>query len=433
MLPMLAAHISFDWTSLWPFVILIGISVLIPVFLSICKLKFIPVFVVEIVVGIIVGIIISQSEYVRNMKIFGEFHDGVFEFNALTAGLYSIGMAILLFLSGLDTDFSVLKPQMKKDHKTLNVFGLSWILIGAVFVVSFLASLLFMPYYTNVWLGIPLMTVVFSSTFASLVIPLVHSENLHSTTIGKIICTYSTIAELLSIILISLLLIISHHGKLWLIIIFGIILALTFVLKKYTKGQVFKDKMEGIVFLGVRMIIMVLLACVIITAQTGVEFILGAFLAGMIMKATKLKHKTAEIFEAIGYGLFVPIFYLLVGISIGVAVDFTNPITLLLIVLLFVMLVVTKAPFLALLKWYPARTAIPTMFVVSSTIIVALACEHFHAIDHEFLDALIIASALTCIIPPILFDIDKKYGTSRPKYDPIIIDPHDIEKTNGEH
>ena len=191
--------------------------------------------------------------------------------------------------------------------------------------------------------------------------------------------------------------------------------------------------MEGIVFLGVRMIIFVLLACVIITAQTGVEFILGAFLAGMIMRATKLKHKTAEIFEAIGYGLFVPIFYLLVGISIGVATDFANPTTLLLIGVLFIMLVITKAPFLALLKWYPARSAIPTMFIVSSTIIVALACEHFHAIDHEFLDALVIASALTCIIPPIFFDIDKKYGTSRPKYDPIIIDPHDIEKTHSEH
>ena len=91
------------------------------------------------------------------------------------------------------------------------------------------------------------------------------------------------------------------------------------------------------------------------------------------------------------------------------------------------MLVLTKTPFLILLKWYPARTVIPTMFVASSTIIVALACEHFHIIEHEFMDALIIASTLTCIIPPLLFDNDKKYGTSRSKYDPIIIDPHDVE------
>lgn len=426
MLPILGVHINFEWSSLWPLVILIAIGVSIPVLLSILKLKFIPVFVVEI----LVGLIIAHIPFMRDIFVIS--HDGAYEFNSLASGLYSIGMAMLLFLSGLDTDTRAIKTDIKNNHKTLNTFKLSWIFIGSVILLSFIGSLLFIPYYKNVLFGIVLITIVFSSTFASLTIPLIHVENLQSTTIGKLICTYSTISEMMSIVSISILLIIqSDYKNLWQILILLAILGLTYILRKIGKLEVFKDKMEGIVFLGIRLIILLLLTSIIITAQSGAEFILGAFLSGMIIKTTKIKHKTIEIFEAVGFGIFIPIFYLLVGINVGVTIDFTNPIVLLLIGILFVMFIATKLPFLSLLKWFPAKTVIPTMFIVSSTIIVALTCEHFGVIESELMDSLIIASSLTCIIPPILFDIfeiDKKYGTSRLKYDSIIIDPYDIKK-----
>lgn len=424
----LGVHYDFDWASLWPLVLLIGLGAIVPVLLSVLKLKFIPVFVVEIILGIIIAHIPKVSE----MFLLPTDH-GV-TFTPLASGVYVIGMAILLFLSGLDTDFSVLKPIMKKDKKTLNPFPIAWICIGGVILLSLALSFVFSQYLENVYFGIPLLTIAFASTFASLVIPLVHSENLHNTTIGKIICTYSTISEFLSIVSLSIILIIETHGKnLWMIAILIIILVLTYIFKKYFNLKSLKDRMEGIVFLGIRLMVFVFLACVIISAHTGAEFILGAFLAGVIIKTTKISHKACEIFEAIGYGIFVPVFYLLVGINVGTSLDFTSSTTIGLIAILFVVLIVTKAPFMILFKWYPARTVIPTMFVVSSTIIVSLTCEHLGMFDETFTDALIVASALTCIVPPILFYLDKKYGTSRPKYDDIIIDPHDVSNTKNIH
>lgn len=420
----LGVHYAFDWSTLWPLVLLIGLGALVPILLSVLKLKFIPVFVVEIIIGIIIAHIPKISELFMAETSHG------FEFNPLSSGVYVIGMAVLLFLSGLDTDFSVLRPIMKKDKKTLNPLPIAWICIGGVILVSFGLSFAFLGYLKNPYLGIPLLAIAFASTFASLVIPLVHSEKLHNTTIGKIICTYSTISEFLSIVSISIILIVLNKGKnLWLIAILITILVLTYIFKKYLNFKSLHDKMEGIVFLGIRLMVFVFLACVILSAQTGAEFILGAFLAGLILKTTKISHKSSEIFEAIGYGIFVPVFYLLVGINVGTSLDFLNLHTIGLILVLFVALVATKAPFMILFKWYPGRTVIPTMFVASSTIIVSLACEHFGVFDETFTDALIIASALTCIVPPILFYIDKKYGTSRPKYDDIIIDPHDIINT----
>ena len=404
-------------------VLLIGFGALIPVILSIFKLKFIPDFVIEI----IVGIVIAHIPQVRDLFL-TKAHEG-FEFNPIFSGIYVIGMAVLLFLSGLDTDFSVLKPIFKKDKKTLNPFSIAWICVGGVLLVSFGLSFDFAKYLSNAYLGVPLLTVALSSTFASLVIPLFHSENLHDTTIGKILCTYATISEFLSILCISVIMVIENGGKnLWLVIILIAILSLTIIFKKYFNLKSLSDKMEGIVFLGIRLIVFVFLACVILSAQTGAEFILGAFLAGMIIKTTKISHKSSEIFEAIGYGIFIPVFYILVGISVGTTLDFLKIDTIILILILFIALVVTKLPFMMLYKWYPSKTVIPTMFIASSTIIVSLACEHLGIFDKTFVNALILASALTCIVPPIIFLLNKKYGTSRPKYDDIIIDPYDIEK-----
>ena len=58
----LGVHYAFDWSTLWPLVLLIGLGAFIPVLLSILKLKFIPVFVVEIILGIIIAHIPQVSQ-----------------------------------------------------------------------------------------------------------------------------------------------------------------------------------------------------------------------------------------------------------------------------------------------------------------------------------------------------------------------------------
>ena len=118
---------SFDFTILTPVVILIAISALIPIILSVLKIKFIPFSAVEIVVGIIIGLFFNKN--------------GMFT-NEFSEGLYIFGMAFLLFLSGLDTDFSVFKKHDPKDHH-VDVLKVSVILIIAVLLISLLASFIF--------------------------------------------------------------------------------------------------------------------------------------------------------------------------------------------------------------------------------------------------------------------------------------------------
>lgn len=414
----LSAMHGFDITSLLPIVILLSISAIIPLVLSICKIKFIPVFVLEIISGILLASFSSRELFLTNGHM-----------SPLLSGLYVIGMGLLLFLSGIDSDFDIIK-QAKEKH-AIRITRITDLFLLGVIILSILGSLLFIRYMENKVVGVILLAIVLSSTFASIVIPTLHTENLTHTTIGKIISNYSTKSELLSIVSLSVLMIVlslSSEQKPWLLTILVICLLLIYVLTRYVKLEKFKRISDGVVHFGVRAMIAVLIGLMILCSVSGVEYILGAFLAGMVIKSTKLDEKNLHKFEVIGYGIFIPMFYTLVGFRVGLLMpiqEFLHPENLLLILSLFVVLILVKAPFMFLIKWFKLSTVIQTTMFVACTLIVAIAAEEFGVFTEQFSNALIVASCLTCIIPPILFDITKRFGYSRKENDERIENPQE--------
>ena len=420
---------TFNFGSLIPIAILLLISVIIPIILSIFGLKFIPVLVVEIICGVIIGNIpFVYEQFVA---------EGTLHFNNLIEGIYTIGMAVLLFLSGLDIDYSVLKPSHKNNFRTLPTFKISWILIGLVILVSFGLSFTYFNNFVNSNLetritGVALLTIIFSSSFASIIIPLIHDGRLAKTTIGKIISTYGSIAEFISIVALSILMIVLHvvhDAKPWLLILVIAILVLVYIIRKYFFNEKIKNMFGGIVHLDVRHVLLVMLVLVIITQFAGAEFILGAFLAGAIIKATGIKKEVEEKFMSIGYGIFAPMFYILVGVKVGLAIPFDEFFTLhniLLVLKVFSMLIIAKLPFLILAKWFKLSTAIESAFIVTTTIIVGLTCEHFGVFSEELMCAIIIASSMTCVIPPIVLFLNKKFGYSKDKHQDKIVNPDEV-------
>ena len=387
---------SFDFSILMPIVILIAISAVIPVVLSILKLKFIPFSAVEIISGIIIGVFFNKN--------------GMFT-SDLSEGLYVFGMAFLLFLSGLDTDFSVFKKHDPKDHH-VDVLRVSSLLILAVIIVSLLASFMFINYIEgNKLFGILLLTVAFSTTFASIVVPIVHQRGVGHTAIGKIIATYSEISELLSILLLSIFMVfneINHNQKPWLLLFVILILVITYLIERFVKKDNFKKLMDGFIHLPLRLCLLVFIVCILISQVSGVEFILGAFLAGVVLRVARLSHHSMEKLEIVGYGLFVPIFYILLGVKIPFMTLIKNPEYIGLTLSLFGVLLLVKLPFMYLLKWFKVKAVVPSMLITTCTIIVAIALESFHIFTKEFGYCLILASTLTCIIPPSIFRAIKK-------------------------
>ncbi len=92
-----------DLTSL---MIVVGVAFLVPILLHKMKLKIIPVVVAEIIAGIIIG----KSGF----NIVGEDH-----FLELFS---TLGLIYLMFLSGLEIDFSQFKKKKNKGQ-TKNTFN----------------------------------------------------------------------------------------------------------------------------------------------------------------------------------------------------------------------------------------------------------------------------------------------------------------------
>ena len=406
---------NFDLQVLLPIVILLGLAAVIPVILAICRIKFIPVLVIEILTGILLASFSSKEFFVNNNEL-----------TPFMEGLYTIGMGILLFLSGLDTDFTVLGKH-KKGDSYLHISRLTTILLFTVILCSIGGSFLFLDFMNHKVIGIIVLTIIFCSTFASIVIPLVHEEGLGDSTIGKIISSYSTKAELLSIVALSILMMVlgmTKEQKPWLLFILVIILLIVYIFSRYLKLNSFKKISDGIVHFGVRLTIALLLGLMILCSISGVEYILGAFLAGMVIKSAKPSESNIHKLEIIGYGIFVPIFYMLVGLKIGLLMPIQEIFkweNLSLILILFGMLIVVKIPFMYLCRWFNFSTVIQTTLFVACTLIVVIASEEFGVFTKKFMNALIIASSLTCIIPPILFDITKRFGYSKKENDIRII------------
>ena len=408
---------NFDLKVLLPIVILLGLAAIIPVILAICRIKFIPVLVIEILTGILLASFSSKEFFVNNNEL-----------TPFMEGLYSIGMGILLFLSGLDTDFTVLGKH-KKGDSYLHISRLTTILLFTIILCSIGGSFLFLGFMNNKVIGVIVLTIIFCSTFASIVIPLVHEEGLSNSTIGKIISSYSTKAELLSIVALSILMMtlgMTKEQKPWLLLILVIILLILYIFSRYLKLSSFKKISDGIVHFGVRLTIALLLGLMILCSISGVEYILGAFLAGMVIKSAKPSETNIHKLEIIGYGIFVPIFYMLVGLKIGLLMPIQEIFkweNLSLILILFGMLIIVKIPFMYLCRWFNFSTVIQTTLFVACTLIVVIASEEFGVFTKKFMNALIIASSLTCIIPPILFDITKRFGYSKKENDIRIINP----------
>ena len=424
----------FNLQFLWPLVILAGFAVIIPIFIDFTHLKFIPNFVIEIIIGFILAFI----PFTRDLFII----KNTLSLNPLNEGIYEICLAVLFFLSGLDTDFSVFKREKKGENDVISIIPFCLTCIAFVIVLSIGCSFIFFKeIQSDKVLGIVLLAIFFSSTFASLVVPLVRDNIIGKTTIGKIISTYSTIAEIISIVGLSITLAIKSIGnKIWILAIILLIAGFIILIRKSrTIVKLFKVRFKKIKYLPIRAIAFVILISIILADIAGVEFILGSFIVGILLAFLGMKKTLIEELSLIGYGLFIPIFYMLAGFKIGLIIygmgyeDFFTTKVLGLIALTFIILLATKLPLMSLAKYYTYKTYLPSLFIVTSTIVVALTIEHlsseYDIFSEELIIAMIISSLISCTIPPSIFDYDKSFGEARGKYKPVIIEKSDFEET----
>ncbi|MGI2750956.1 monovalent cation:proton antiporter family protein [Bacillus cytotoxicus] len=394
-------------SSVLSLMIVVAIAFFIPLLLQRFKLKAIPVVVAEIIAGIFVG----KSGF------------NVIEPDMWLEVLSTLGFIFLMFLSGLEIDFSIFKQKEKKNKTNEpNTFQVASTIFLFIFILSYGLSLMF------VWLGFVdsalFMTLIISTISLGVVVPTLKENNLGKTAIGQIILLVAVIADLVTMILLAVFVgLNSESGQsMWLLLVlFGAGIVIYFVARRFQNIPYLESLKAGSVQIDTRAVFALILILVGLSESVGAENILGAFLAGVLVSLLSPNEEMVEKLDSIGYGFFIPIFFVMVGVNLEVWSIFKEPSSMLMIPILIVGLFISKLlPSLILRKWYPRNIVLGSAILLTSTLSLVIAAaqigEKLKIISPSLSAALILSAVITCIFAPVLFKkMFPKVETPKPK------------------
>jgi Kef-type K+ transport system membrane component KefB len=279
--------------------IVVGVAFAVPFVLGLLPRVKLPSVVLELVLGIVIGPAVL----------------GWVQIDETISVVALIGLVFLLFLAGLEIEFEHLRGRV------LKVTEMAWLASFAIAVVVAYAlkgaGLIQTPL---------LVAVILSATSLGVIIPVLKDAGEIATPFGQLVVAAGTIADFGAIILLSILFT-GEGGTTATLLLIAALLGMAAVLWAVVTGaersrvvmadlQRLQDTTAQI---RVRGAIVVLIAFAALAENLGLEVILGAFAAGAVLTLVdRDRYMTHPQFrlklEAIGFGLFIPVFFISSGI-----------------------------------------------------------------------------------------------------------------------
>ncbi len=380
-------------------VIVVMAAFLTPIIVNRLNINLLPVVVAEILMGLIIG----QSG----------FH--LVERDNVLSILSTLGFIFLMFLSGLEIDFNAFKSDENTSEKSKNKkkapghLQLSLVVFSLIMIVSIILA------YAFKWFGliddVLLMVIIISTISLGVVVPTLKEMNIMRTTIGQFILLTAVLADLVTMILLTVYGAINAKGggTLWLISILIVFTIVFYFLGGiFKKAQFLQKLMDGTTQIGIRAVFALIILLVALAEGVGAENILGAFLAGVIVSLLRPDEDMVEKLDSFGYGFFIPIFFVMVGVDLNIPSLIKEPSILIIIpVLIFAFLVSKIIPVYAIRRWFDQKTTISSAFLLTSTLSLVIAAakiaEQLHTISAEISGILILSAVITCVFVPIVF------------------------------
>lgn len=285
--------------------------------------------------------------------------------------LAGLGLGFLFLLAGHELDPRLLRE--KAGTQALIAWAIS--AAAAVLVVGGLAAIDFVRAFLPV-------SIALTTTALGTLLPILRDQKMLSGIFGRFIFAAGAVGELLPIIAISLLL--GAYKTWWEALIIASIAGLAYVLallarllSKTRVATIIGENKHATSQSTLRITVVLLVGLLLITQKFGVEAALGAFFAGMVLRNTSSpgdNNEFEEKLDAVGYGFFIPVFFVSSGMALDVQSIVENPLRLLVFFVLF--LVVRGGPALLVYrKSLTGRQRVEMMLLTATALplLVALA------------------------------------------------------------
>lgn len=258
-----------------------------------------PVVVLELMLGIVIG---PHVLHLAHSDSFIEFFS-------------NLGLGMLFFFAGYEIDFDRIKGAPMRLGAwgwLLSVglaYGLGGLLAAAGVVVSFL--------YTGS---------AMATTAIGTLIPILRDNGELKTRFGTYLLAAGGAGEFGPILLVTLVLSTENplHESVILLAFVGLalVLALGSMRWAWRGWPLLERTFEASSQLAVRLTVVLVFGLVFLASKLGLDLLLGGFVAGMIVRLALQGHEL-RVFEskltAVGFGFFVPFFFVVSGIEFDLA------------------------------------------------------------------------------------------------------------------
>jgi Kef-type K+ transport system membrane component KefB len=323
-----------DQTSLRSLVVILAVAVAAPLIADRLRQRVVlPTVVLELVLGVIVGPTVLH--WVKD--------------DSAIAGLANLGLALLMFLAGYEIDFQ----RVRGAPLTLAVQ--SWLMsVVAGFVLATIIAVIagdLKP--RSVAIGL-----VLTTTAVGTLLPILRDRGELQTDFGPFVLAAGSVGEFGPIVGISILLATDRplHSAV-ILVVFVAIAALTVVLALRSRTprivRVIGETLSTSAQFGVRVALLLCVLLVWVATAFDLDFLLGAFTAGIILRLFLGSSPRAEVviveskLEGVAFGFVVPVFFVMSGVRLDLQALIDQPLYLLLLpVALGLFLLVRSVPVL---------------------------------------------------------------------------------------
>ena len=239
-----------------------------------------------------------------------------------------LALGFLLLVAGTEVEVSLLRGVLLRKAIGGYVLGLT---------IAFTAALLL--YSADVVLSPWLIAIILSATGLGVVIPVLRGAELTTTPVGQTVLIVATVAEFSAVLLLSISFSEGGSGVLGNIVVVLVYAAVAFALwwllrwlehRPRFERQV--DRMDGgTIHLRIRIALLILFLFLVVSQHFGLESILGAFAAGVVLGDLwrKDRENPASSFwpkvEAVGFGFLIPVYFVTSGVRFDLSDLIASP------------------------------------------------------------------------------------------------------------
>ena len=275
----------------------------------------------------------------------------------------NVGLGFLFLLAGYELELHLFRERAGRLAIT------SWLVTAlvAVGVTGALAAVGFVVAFVPI-------AIALTTTALGTLLPILRDNQLLEGRFGGLIMAAGAVGEFLPIVAIAVFLSTrgAFLGLISLAVMAGIALLLSFVPRLFRN-----DKLAGIITEGehatsqttLRWTLFLLFALLVIAADFGLDVVLGAFLAGVVLRrwAPGDLHALDAKLDAVGYGFFIPVFFVTSGMSLHLQSILESPLRLIVFFVLF--LVVRGLPALLFYRQdLPLRGRVQMMLLTATAL-----------------------------------------------------------------